>query len=195
MLWLVVSSCTAGSSKPPSSDAGTSDGGAHTPDGGSKPTKLSYSPCPLLTEPGTPPPSGPIEVKSFDGAPSPIGQLLAMSGGLDDLASAQAECATTPLPAKWSEPQGDTIDVFVKRYPARQQPANGQLWLLAGGPGLPGSIYEAFAFLIANDLPTLDIYLPDHRGTGRSMPLATPMGPPIAKIMEPGGRRSEDRSR
>ena len=130
---------------------------------------LVFSPCPLLTEPGKVPPSGPLTIgDAFDGRPSPIGQLLASSNGLDAASSAMAECATAKMPVSWSHPEGDSIDVFVKRYPAAMQPARGQLWMLGGGPGDPGSILETLAFLIATTLPTLDLYLPDHRGTGKS---------------------------
>lgn len=144
-------------------DAGGSDGG----DAGG--TKLAFSSCPLFTELGKAPPSGPLEVgAAFDGMPSPIGQMLAISNAIDGMASATAECATMKVPAVWSVPEGDAIDVFVKRFPARVQPAKGQLWMLQGGPGFPGSVFETWAFLIAAALPTFDIYLPDHRGTGRS---------------------------
>jgi pimeloyl-ACP methyl ester carboxylesterase len=107
-------------------------------------------------------------VSGFGGGPSPIGQWLAFSDGIGAASSAMAECATTRLPAVWSDPGGDSIDVFVKRYPAAVQPAKGQLWILQGGPGLPASKLEWAAFLVGSTVPTLDIYLPDHRGTGKS---------------------------
>jgi len=51
----------------------------------------------------------------------------------DGIAAASAECATAKLPAVWGGASSDTIDVFVKRYPATQRPAKGQLWMLARG--------------------------------------------------------------
>jgi pimeloyl-ACP methyl ester carboxylesterase len=81
---------------------------------------------------------------------------------------ALAECATACLPADWANPEGEQLSVFVKRYPALRQPATGQLWLLAGGPGGAGSDFEWWAYDLARSVPTLDIYMPDHRGTGQS---------------------------
>jgi pimeloyl-ACP methyl ester carboxylesterase len=122
------------------SDSGANDTGAS--DAGSAP--LSFTSCTLLTDPTHPPP------------------------GVTGIAAAMAECAAATVPAVWSDPTGDTMQVFVKRYRAAQQPASGQLWLLSGGPGNAGSDFEAWTFDLAKSAPTLDIYLPDHRGTGRS---------------------------
>jgi pimeloyl-ACP methyl ester carboxylesterase len=108
--------------------------------------RLAFSTCSLLTDPRHPP----------------------LGPGLGGIESAMAECATTTAPAVWDDPSGDRIDLFVKRYPAREQPAKGQLWLLAGGPGYAGSDSESWAYRLAPKLPTLDIYMPDHRGTGKS---------------------------
>lgn len=106
--------------------------------------QLSFSPCTLLTDPSKPWPG-------FDGA-----------------ASAMAECATTTAPALWSDPNGDSINLFVKRHRAAHQPAKGQLWLLSGGPGDAGTYFEFLSHRIASSIPSLDIYMPHHRGTGKS---------------------------
>ena len=110
--------------------------------------RLSFSSCTLLTKPSQ----------------------LPFGSGYEGIASAMAECATTKAPAVWNHPNGDSIDLFVKRYPAAKQPAKGQLWLLTGGPGGAGTDLEPLAYRIAKSIPALDIYLPDHRGTGRSSP-------------------------
>lgn len=74
-----------------------------------------------------------------------------------------AECSTTMIPLDWSDPSKGTIPFFVKRIPAEMQPSRGQLWFLNGGPGYSGADFENFA-----KAKTIDLYLPDHRGTGRS---------------------------
>lgn len=81
----------------------------------------------------------------------------------DEPSGDDAECATIPVPVDWNDPDGPTIDFFVKKLPAATQPARGQLWLLNGGPGYSGADFEGMF-----KAQTLDIYLPDHRGTGRS---------------------------
>lgn len=85
----------------------------------------------------------------------------------------EAECATIPLPLDWSDPQGKTIDVFIKRI--RATSSQGQLWLLHGGPASSGQGVEAIVkpLLDTGKLP-LDIYIIDHRGTGRSTRIGCP---------------------
>ena len=151
--FLLVFSCsgTPSGTNPDSAvnpDVNNPDGGgtsrdSRAPDGQ---RTLSFSSCTLLTDPSKPP----------------------VGNGYDGIATAMAECASTKVPAVWSAPNGDLIDMFVKRYPAAKQPAKGQLWLLAGGPGEAGSCYEHTAFRVAKSIPLLDIYMPDHRGTGKS---------------------------
>lgn len=120
-------------------------------------TTLTFTTCSLHTT-SIPMPNGiPENVAGFAG-----------TNTLEGFASAKAECATTKMPASWGSSDGKTIDVFLKRYRAAKQPARGQLWLLAGGPGESGSVFEPHAFLIGKTLPDIDIYMPDHRGTGRS---------------------------
>ncbi len=150
---------------------GTGAGGAGassaTGSGGAAPT-VQFSPCPLVdTELLGPPPSGPLPYR-FDEGLSPINESLAFADQIPAMSTAMAECGTLPVPADWNDPAKGTIDVFVQRYPAAVQPATGQLWMLQGGPGYPGSTMAPLAFLLASQNPTLDIYLPDHRGTGRS---------------------------
>jgi pimeloyl-ACP methyl ester carboxylesterase len=78
-----------------------------------------------------------------------------------------AECALIELPLRWSEPQGEPIQLFIKRIPA-VEPSRGQLWLLEGGPGSSGAGLEWLAADLHEAVPDLDIYIPDHRGVGRS---------------------------
>ena len=93
-----------------------------------------------------------------------------------------AECARIDVPVRWSEPDGDQIELFVKRYRAAPRP-RGQLWLLAGGPGAAGADFEhqtyddprdGFYPTFAEIAPELEVYLLDHRGTGRSSRLGCP---------------------
>ncbi len=78
-----------------------------------------------------------------------------------------AFCATVPLPLNPEAPDGEKIGVFVKRIPAKEK-ARSALWLLNGGPGLSGVGLEPLGKLALDELPAVDVYIPDHRGTGRS---------------------------
>lgn len=87
----------------------------------------------------------------------------------DDAEGSEALCATIPVPLDWNDPNGAKIDFFVKKIPAEEQPARGQLWMLNGGPGYSGADFEGKVKAV-----TVDVYLPDHRGTGRSSRLGCP---------------------
>jgi pimeloyl-ACP methyl ester carboxylesterase len=161
----VVLGCSPGPSTEPITgtrgDSGVGDAGA-------KP--LVFSPCTLLTDPAyPPPPSGALaSAGEYDGVPSALARLRAPGHAYTDFATQNAECATMHVPAIWSDPKGGTLDVFVKRYPAKKQPAKAQLWMLTGGPGFAGPLDETDAFLVATTIPDFDIYIPDFRGTGKS---------------------------
>lgn len=90
-----------------------------------------------------------------------------------DGAGTGADCAEVEAPVRWSDPAGPTLTLFVKRLPA-QQLATGQLWFLNGGPGGSGAEFEPFAEALAPYYPSLDFYMLDHRGTGRSSRLGCP---------------------
>lgn len=99
-------------------------------------------------------------------------------GGLDwypcpSAVSYEAECTLAPLPADYEDPSAGTVDVHVKRFPS-PLPSRGQVWLLQGGPGGDGESIEFIAPLFWELAPDLEVYLPDHRGTGRSTYLSCP---------------------
>lgn len=83
-------------------------------------------------------------------------------------------CANVDLPLEYSKPEGRHIRLFVKRVQGSAPGPHKQLWLLAGGPGGAGDSfdYQAATLLTAN--PELDLYIPDHRGVGRSTFLGCP---------------------
>lgn len=77
------------------------------------------------------------------------------------------ECATLRVPLDHANPGGEAIDLHIARKRAAM-PAKRQLWLLSGGPGQGGQIWERFIGVLAPLLPDTDIYAIDHRGTGYS---------------------------
>ena len=83
----------------------------------------------------------------------------------DELTS-QFNCGSLQLPLDWNNKGGKKIDYFVRQLPARET-KRAQLWILPGGPGIAGDDYE-LALWLAQRLPDTEIYMPDHRGTGRS---------------------------
>jgi pimeloyl-ACP methyl ester carboxylesterase len=72
------------------------------------------------------------------------------------------------MPIDRKAPNGKTIPFFVKRYRAAGGKGKIALWMLQGGPGGSGFVFENVAEAIATKYPDVDFYLPDHRGTGRS---------------------------
>jgi len=128
------------------------------PSSGTVTGSLAFSKCDLITDLN----SAPLGPCGY----TPEYRLLCPDQS--DNSMAKAECATACVPADWSAPTGDQQHLFVKRYPAAKQPAAAQLWLLDGGPGEPGLDFEEWVYYIGQLAPTLDIYMPDHRGTGKS---------------------------
>ncbi len=85
-----------------------------------------------------------------------------------------AECATVATPLDARRPDGPTVDVFVKRFRPKGGRGLRALWMLQGGPGASGYVYEALSEVMATRFPDVDYYIPDHRGTGRSTRLGCP---------------------
>ncbi len=84
------------------------------------------------------------------------------------------ECVTIPVPLDHAKPDGEMIELHFARWPAATQPAKRQVWLLAGGPGQSGWVFGTRVPELAARMPDADIYVPDHRGTGRSHRLTCP---------------------
>ena len=77
------------------------------------------------------------------------------------------DCLDVEVPLRRDVPDAPSIDLFVKRV--RTGPPDGRsVWLLSGGPGQGGDGFEQFALQLTDLEPGLTIYMPDHRGTGRS---------------------------
>lgn len=80
----------------------------------------------------------------------------------------EAGCAVVETPLDRDDPDGPTIEVFVKRYRPEGGTGANALWLLQGGPGASGYVFEGLSEVFATRFPDVDYYFPDHRGTGRS---------------------------
>jgi pimeloyl-ACP methyl ester carboxylesterase len=79
-----------------------------------------------------------------------------------------AQCATIDVPLDWDDPEGPTIEVYAKRRLGQADARDKQVWMLAGGPGQPASVYDFFVPDLEDLDPTVDWYLMDHRGVGHS---------------------------
>jgi len=128
--------------------------------------------CTETTESPAPPAAEPAEAgPATDAAPaSPLAPPVFepcsfQTGGKDG----KAECANVEVPLDWAQPEGVKITIFVKRVRGKAAGPHKQLWLLQGGPGAAGDSLEELALdLTKENDPAFDIYIPDHRGTGRS---------------------------
>jgi pimeloyl-ACP methyl ester carboxylesterase len=85
--------------------------------------------------------------------------------------SASRACASVKAPLRWDEPHGQSIELSVVRY-ASASPHHGQLWLLDGGPGGTGATFMNDTVRPLYQSLGLDVYVPQHRGTGHSTPLS-----------------------
>ncbi len=77
------------------------------------------------------------------------------------------QCTTVQMPLRWEDPDGPTLELFAQRSLAD---GGGErvLWLLPGGPGQTGAVYESYVKSLQRELPHTDLYLFEHRGVGRS---------------------------
>ncbi|MFO0606492.1 MAG: alpha/beta fold hydrolase [Polyangiales bacterium] len=79
-----------------------------------------------------------------------------------------AECADVAVPLDRARPTGPNIRVHVKRYHPEGGRSLRALWMLQGGPGASGWVFEGLSEVMATRFPDVDYYIPDHRGTGGS---------------------------
>lgn len=95
----------------------------------------------------------------------------------------KAQCAHFKVPLDWNnatESYCSTIDISMKRLylsgVADAKPAGVHLWMLPGGAGLPGSVNEPIGAGIVEAMNgSVEIYLIDRRGTGKSDFLGCPL--------------------
>jgi len=79
-----------------------------------------------------------------------------------------AECATISMPLDHDHPEGQKLDLLVARRLSGKAGAP-QFWMLNGGPGSSGQdFFYGMVDTFAQAMPDVDIYVPDHRGTGSS---------------------------
>lgn len=86
-----------------------------------------------------------------------------------------AECATVALPRDHTDPDGPTIDVFVRRLPATGDRI-GPLFVNFGGPGAGTGLIDRFGWP-REIRERFDIVGMDPRGVGRSTPLDCGVSP------------------
>ncbi|MDE0421032.1 MAG: alpha/beta hydrolase [Gammaproteobacteria bacterium] len=84
-----------------------------------------------------------------------------------------AECGTLAVPLDPSDPDGETIELFIALVPAlAEQPSPDPLVVIAGGPGEAATrFYVTAEAAFSRIVRQRDILLVDQRGTGRSAPL------------------------
>lgn len=77
-------------------------------------------------------------------------------------------CTVSRTPLRPGDPDGEQVDLFVRKFPAGAKATRGQVWLIAGGPGESGASLYPFVDVFRRAFPDRDLLIPDHRGTGAS---------------------------
>lgn len=80
---------------------------------------------------------------------------------------AESLCTRVTLPLRHEQPEGQKVSIFVRKIPGTK-PESGSVWLIAGGPGESGASFYPLLDTFRSAFPGMDLYLPDHRGTGFS---------------------------
>lgn len=81
---------------------------------------------------------------------------------------ADSLCTTSQTLLQPGDPEGSTVDLFIRKFPSASGTATGQVWLIAGGPGESGASFYPFLDTFRRAFPDRDLIIPDHRGTGYS---------------------------
>ncbi|UII29125.1 alpha/beta hydrolase [Fulvivirga maritima] len=76
-------------------------------------------------------------------------------------------CTIEKVPLNYLSNNNDSIELFVRKFPSLKN-RKGSIWLIAGGPGESGASLYPLVELFSKTFPHLDIFIPDHRGTGLS---------------------------
>nr|WP_246373070.1 alpha/beta hydrolase [Lysobacter spongiae] len=81
-------------------------------------------------------------------------------------------CAREQAPLDYAEPDGEKVELFVRRFPvAEGRTRRGEVWLVAGGPGETGASFYSALHTLRRAFPDYELMMPDHRGTGYSTKL------------------------
>lgn len=72
-----------------------------------------------------------------------------------------------------SDLEDQPVELFVRKFPARGD-HQGEIWLIAGGPGESGASFYADIDFFRQTFANYDVMVPDHRGTGYSSKLCMP---------------------
>lgn len=86
---------------------------------------------------------------------------------------ADSQCIKIATALDHATLEGDTISLFVRKFPARGE-HQGEIWLIAGGPGESGASFYADIDFFRQVFADYDVMIPDHRGTGYSSKLCIP---------------------
>jgi pimeloyl-ACP methyl ester carboxylesterase len=97
----------------------------------------------------------------------PIGEFAECDDAGSHASLMMTECAIIEVPLDHAAAASGTIELFVRKFPATGA-AQGQLWLIAGGPGESGASFYPFIETLRAAAPGFDLLIPDHRGTGFS---------------------------
>ncbi len=63
------------------------------------------------------------------------------------------------------------VSLFVRKFPVDPHQRQGEVWLIAGGPGETGASFYPVLDVLRRAFPGYDLVIPDHRGTGYSSKL------------------------
>jgi pimeloyl-ACP methyl ester carboxylesterase len=88
-----------------------------------------------------------------------------------DLAGSLCSRVTVPLSYDKPDPASsagvEQIELFVRKFPYHGK-SRGSVWIINGGPGESGATSYSLVASLRRGFPQMDIFIPDHRGTGYS---------------------------
>lgn len=112
------------------------------------------------------------DIITSDVAPEEFAEQV-LDWGTCDSGASGTECATYEVPLDYDDPDGERVEIAVKRFPASGDDPIGSLLVNPGGPGGSGYDFaDAAPFIIGDQVREhFDVVGFDPRGVGRSTPL------------------------
>lgn len=147
----------------------TDDDGA-SPDGSAGRTRTTTADPTTDPTPGDPSSSD----APRDDVPAGLEEFYGQDLQWEDCGGLGLQCSRLTVPVDYQQPDGDTIELNLKRVPAADQDARvGSLVVNPGGPGAPGTVMAdyAYGYFRSQLLERVDVVAFDPRGTGDSDPV------------------------
>ncbi len=113
-----------------------------------------------------------LALSAFALSPARAASFAACDDDAEFAALAGSLCMRAEAPLDYAKPDGEVVELFVRKFPVAEGRARrGEVWLVAGGPGESGASFYHALQTLRDAFPDFELVMSDHRGTGYSSKL------------------------